>query len=135
MPAPPHRRWFQFSLGTILLLVTVLALWLAWELSFIRQRQAWVRENGSLVETSQLDPIPLPDGSVLIPAHPALVPWWRRLLGDAPVTIITERDQWTDADRRNVVRLFPEAALAKPPPAPSNPNLRGYEFRRHNPPE
>ena len=39
---PSHRRWFQFGTGTMLLLVTIFALWLGWELSYIRERQATI---------------------------------------------------------------------------------------------
>jgi len=52
----PRRRWFQFGLRTLFVLMTVVALWLAWELSFIRERQAWLRENAALVPDSTLDP-------------------------------------------------------------------------------
>jgi hypothetical protein len=30
---PTRRRWYQFGLGTMLLLVTVFAIWLGWELN------------------------------------------------------------------------------------------------------
>ena len=49
VPAP-RRRWFQFGLRTLFVLTTLVALWLAWELSFIRERQAWLRENPALVD-------------------------------------------------------------------------------------
>ena len=42
--APPtRRRWFQFGLGTMLLLVTVFAVWLGWELSYIREHGLTLR--------------------------------------------------------------------------------------------
>jgi hypothetical protein len=51
-----RRRWFQFRLRTLFVLTTLVALWLAWELSFIRERQAWLRENPALVPDNPLDP-------------------------------------------------------------------------------
>jgi len=38
-PAPKHtRRWFQFSLGTMFVVVTAFNCWLGYELDWIRQR-------------------------------------------------------------------------------------------------
>jgi TRAP-type C4-dicarboxylate transport system permease small subunit len=36
---PPTRRWFQFGIGTMFLAVTILALWLGWELRIVHQRK------------------------------------------------------------------------------------------------
>jgi hypothetical protein len=35
-PSPADRRWFQYSLRTLFIIVTVFAVWLGWELSIIR---------------------------------------------------------------------------------------------------
>ena len=46
------RRWFQFRLGALFLLTTLVALWLAWELSYIRERKslrAALEESGATV--------------------------------------------------------------------------------------
>jgi hypothetical protein len=67
----PTRRFFQFSITSMLLVTTLVAIWLAWDLSFIRERQAWIRQNASLLES---DPSAQP-----VVAH---VPWWRVMLGD-----------------------------------------------------
>jgi hypothetical protein len=76
-------------------LVTVFAVWLGWELSYIRERRAWTRENQAL-----LDAPPLED--VRIPA-------WRVWLGDEPVAGLVILDNWTDDEWRRVKYLFPEA--------------------------
>ncbi len=107
--ATAARRWFQFSLTSLFLLTTVVAAWLAWELAFIRGRQAWLRENAAIADPeagSFLTAVALP------PATPS-IPWWRRILGDGAVTTIIEPDEWTDDDRAIVARLFPEATVAK----------------------
>jgi hypothetical protein len=44
MLTPSRRRWFQFSLRTMFMAVTVFALWLGWELRIVRQRLAMLRE-------------------------------------------------------------------------------------------
>jgi hypothetical protein len=96
------RRLFQFSITSLLLLTALVAVWLAWELAFIRERQAWLRENPGL--RMRFDG----PGSAV-----ARVPWWRSLLGDAPTQWLVDDDEWTDNDRAYVVRLFPEAELIK----------------------
>jgi hypothetical protein len=60
---------------------------------------------------------------VASPPRNESIPRWRKWLGDEPVTGIFEGDDWTDADRRNVRHLFPEAELfpavryeTRPPP-------------------
>ena len=89
----------------MLLLLTVFAVWLGWELSFIRQRQAWLRENAPLVEG-----VPSPR-----PAPKAALFPWRHWLGNNEVPLIWDRGVWSDAERAGVVRLFPEANLEEPP--------------------
>jgi len=159
VPAP-RRRWFQYSLRTLFVLMTVVALWLAWELSFIRERQAWLRENPALVDQdAALSPVPLAQivtppvaadassapmltdinvpaaSSDLVPAsapnsvnatyvyiaqspprspREATIPFWRRMLGDTAVAEINAPDEWTDAERAHVTKLFPEAELVAP---------------------
>ncbi len=88
----------------MLLLLTLFAAWLGWELSFIRERQAWLRENATLVEG-----IPTPPPAPKSPLYP-----WRHWLGDNEVTLIWDRGTWGDAERAGVVRLFPEANLEEP---------------------
>ena len=117
--APPtRRRWFQFSVGTLLLLVTVFAVWLGWELKFIRDRQAWLRENAVLVDPEMRPDDVFPGGSYVImpplrlpPRYEASIPTWRKWLGDEAVPWIIEGEDWTDIDRARAVRLFPEAKL------------------------
>ena len=49
--ASPRRRWFRFSLRTLFAAVTVLCVvggWVAYQLNWIRERQAF-RESGKIV--------------------------------------------------------------------------------------
>jgi hypothetical protein len=74
MSALPRRR-FQFSLTSLLLVITLVAIWLAWEFSFIRERQAWVRENAALADGAAvpMPPLTLAPG-VSINITPAVPP-------------------------------------------------------------
>jgi len=126
--APPtRRRWFQFSLTSLFVLTTLIAIWLAWELAFIRERQAWLRKNPGLADPDRaVAPMPIMGATIsgtalaLIssptsPPREAFIPWWRKWLGDAPVATIVDVNI-TDDDRTHLARLFPEAELVKPPP-------------------
>jgi len=42
MSNAPRRRWFQFSLRTLFVVMTLLALWLAYSLDWIRQRREFL---------------------------------------------------------------------------------------------
>ncbi len=107
---PPRRRWFQFGIGTMLLLVTVFAVWLGWEMAFIRERQEWVRlakDRRMIVKTVAESTKPIPSA--------AQIPIWRRLLGDQPIVAIRLPSDSSDEDLQQVRALFPEtdAAIVK----------------------
>jgi hypothetical protein len=38
----PKRRWFRFSLRTMFLVCTVVAVWLGWNVHLVRQRRAFI---------------------------------------------------------------------------------------------
>ena len=45
----PHRRWYRFSLRTMLVLVTLVCLlcgYLGWAMNWIRQRQVFLKTQG-----------------------------------------------------------------------------------------
>jgi len=75
------RRWLRFSLRTFLLLLTVLCIWLCWNLYRVeRQREAvkWVRENGGTVYYDfEMDS----DGEVLSDSQPPVAKWLHEILG------------------------------------------------------
>ena len=128
--SPTHRRWFRFSLGAMVLAVTIVALWLGWDLAFIRERQEWLRDNPGLVLTGGQAEVWRADGSVVRLIRPSaarepFVPVWRRWLGDAPVAIILDIEL-TDNQRATVARLFPEAELV-PMQRPESGNTTSAE--------
>lgn len=99
------RRWFRFSLRTLFVVVTVFAVWLGWELSFIKERKASIRlirdKYGSVYTSSDLADRPVTD---LVS-----IPFWRRMLGDEAVQMVRLTPAFSDNDLRNVQRIFPEA--------------------------
>ena len=142
-PAPKHtrRRWYQFGIGTMLLVVTVFAVWLGWELKFIRKRQAMIRQlraGGSTAESTE-ELRRSPDGTYRPKAAAATIPFWRRWLGDEPVALI-----WltTESEGRFIAMvgaMFPEAdtqvvdrTIGRNVPHISNMRTMGSDGRWHS---
>ena len=100
----PKRRRFRFSLRTLFVVITVLTVWLGWNVYQVRTREM-VRQY--IVNSGQ-------GGLVLGPPEK---PWkslpimWR-LLGVEPVqTLRLEGMSLTDEDRKEIVASFPEADI------------------------
>ena len=96
MPTPPRRRWFQFSVRTLLVLVTAVAIlsnWLGYHLNWIRQRHAFI------AACPQLSPCYI-HGTSLAPVQ-------LRLLGEGGVEYIGLAKRYEGVVRR----LFPEARI------------------------
>ena len=100
--APP--RWLRFSLRTMFVLVTAVALWLGWQLSIVRQRRAALaelRENPAAHVFTDIE---------LDQARQAVgVPKVRMLLGDRPVAIIRFDAGQPASELARVKKLFPES--------------------------
>lgn len=94
----PRRRWFQFSLGSLLLVMTLVAVWLSWQIGFIRERQVWLAKNSALVNQN--------------PTRQATIPVWRRMLGDVAVAEISFPLGFDAAEVVRIKRWFPEATVA-----------------------
>ena len=106
-PTSPPRRWFprswlRFSLRSMLIAVTIFAVWLGWELSYIRERQAWIRENTSVVI---IYAVRFPSDPTWRGAH---IPWWRRWMGDEAVVDFIFPEQWKHEKIDQALHLFPE---------------------------
>jgi hypothetical protein len=114
--------WFRYSLRTLLVVVTVLACWLAWNVNIARQRkQAIARivsEGGQVITWTDV-----------ANSSPKLrnwqstrrLPWSLKLVRAEPVTFINvEGPSFTDArGNARLERLFPEAVITlRVQPAP-----------------
>jgi hypothetical protein len=104
------RRWFQFSLRTLMIGVTLLALipcgYVGWQAKIVRGR------NDMREQLERRGAIFLQDGVPGL-SHPELSPsWLRRLLGDEdiPYIWIPPRERLdVEVDLEEVRRVFPEA--------------------------
>ncbi|HEY4311956.1 MAG TPA: hypothetical protein VGN12_21085 [Pirellulales bacterium] len=110
-PILPRRRWFQFGLRSLLVVVTLLAFWLAWELHFIRERQRLIRDYSSPPK-SWLFGVLTPEKRQQDPSFRwPTIPFWRKWLGDEPVaTVCINPFTYSDAkDIESMAASFPEA--------------------------
>jgi hypothetical protein len=107
MIQPTKRRWFQFSLRTLLVAVTVFGCWLGWSVSIVGQRTAKWREIKAehVARMRVLRKIGMWGGAVgwhedsvqHAPTPPAQLSLIRRLLGDelhnaVPITRNTKEE-------------------------------------------
>ena len=113
------RRWFQFSIRTMLVLVLLAAIpmgWVAAQLKWMQDRQRareWIAQhgyNGPLVHSSLRPPLPLIE-------RRSDLPWSLRLLGEEAVPEIRlERGHaLSEPEVANIKRLFPESRVLDGP--------------------
>jgi hypothetical protein len=107
-PPKRKRRWFQFSLRTLMIGVTLLAVvcgYVGWQAKIVRQRRAMGVEINNMQGPGALmaaDKTFYPD---------CTVPWVRSLLGDEPVSTIELPSTVSTEYRDHIRALFPEARL------------------------
>jgi len=122
----PRRRWFNFSLRTLFIVVTVLCCWLAWESSVVRNRQAVlsrIRTNSAFnITTAQSYKERYPTGTP-VPSL-ARIPLVRRLLGDEAIQEIWFYrwvQSFSEEELSQLTRTFPEAETRESYPEPCHP--------------
>lgn len=103
------KRWFKwfgfrFSLRTLFVLVTIFAVWLGWQMHYIRQRQAWSDQHSDFVIFE--DEIRSVDSD-----SRRLIPWWRSLLGDRAMAGLVFDRPSAKQDRDHALALFPEITI------------------------
>jgi hypothetical protein len=112
MSQGPKRRWFQFCLETIFLLVAILAGWLAWESKFARDREALIARfsgSGEFKLMALRRDVAYPDWF-----KQPTIPVWRCWLGDEPINSVVSTDEMTDpADIKTLERFFPKADFVR----------------------
>jgi hypothetical protein len=112
MTTPPRRRWFQFSLATMFVGVTLTAMsisWSIWELKFVRDRQALIQRLNQDPTVGGAYPA---SGDIYAKTPVETIPFWRRWLGDRTIhVVVVSSDQFSQAEIQLVRRLFPEARI------------------------
>ena len=108
-PPKRKRRWFQFSLRTLMIVVTLLAVpfgYVGWQAKIVRERRA---ELNRAIDGRQL--VICGNGEVLV------IPWIRRTLGDQRVGAIKVLTGTDAAELERLRILFPEAEIQFVTPA------------------
>jgi hypothetical protein len=125
-PPNPRRRWFQFSLGTMLLVVTVFSVVLAWELNYVRQRRAAIAEIEGLGGG-----VWLAEDVAEEVAFPPSIPIWRRVMGDVAVAQLILPVDYLGRTENNerITALFPETIRPEKPPFGVSAKLSADEVR------
>lgn len=116
MHALLSRRWFRFSLRTMFVAFTLVAVWLGWNVYIVRQRTAKLAEFAAdpfhVIVTTRAEYEALYNNNVLKTPMPQ-VSRIRWLLGDEPVYRIYFPG-WlgvSDAEFNATAEMFPEARL------------------------
>ena len=110
------RRWFSFSLRSLLLVMTVLCIWLGWESNVVRQRRRAVTKLQSnpafQIMTAKTWAASFPASK---PPQPiATIPKVRLWLGDEAIQEIgyfRHMQGFSDGDVDRLTKLFPEAKV------------------------
>ncbi len=93
------------------LLVTVIAVWLGWELKFIRERKRFLAllDQYRMAEMEAASSRLVPS-AIYIPAFDEpTIPFWRRWLGDEAQGMILLPGNTTEVQLQTARELFPEA--------------------------
>jgi len=106
MDEAPKRRRFRFSLRTLFIATTLLAIWFGWQVHIVRERQDWRKwledNDGSFVSVAAWNARPKH-------ASAADVPIYRKWLGDEPAARIALPHGTEPADVHRAKSVFPEA--------------------------
>jgi hypothetical protein len=114
---PPKHRWLRYSIRTLLVAVTILCVWLGWQVSIVHERMSVRKQlegRAYLVETT-LDSLGSSSGQAGTPA-PRLSSI-REAVGDRWVNGICYW-QLEPAELERVKKAFPEARIESVPASP-----------------
>jgi hypothetical protein len=128
-PPKRKRRWFQFSLRTLLIVVTVLAVvcaYVGWQAKIVREREAMlIRLHGfggdfitsakiqNLIDSGWWRSEPSDWRSDLNDDQHHTVPWIRRWLGDQPIIAMWVPRSIERNAAEEIMGAFPEARISR----------------------
>jgi hypothetical protein len=124
------NSWWNFSLRTLFIVVTLLCAYLAYQMSVIRTRDRLRQELKQIPSMQVLTVAEFRNYGVLGTQELATIPWPRRLLGDEPIQRITYYGFALNGKpglREKVERTFPEAELQEILPEPCHPGCFPHE--------
>jgi hypothetical protein len=114
-------RRFQFSVLTVFVVVTAIAVVLGREVRFVKQRQAML--DRVLAEGGEM--------TVSIVPPPPRIPIWREWLGDESVYGINVPPGFSDVNA--LERLFPESVISETGDGPTSQKKKGDHSLRRMP--
>lgn len=119
----PRANWFRFSLRTLFVLVTILCVWLGWQLNIVRERRL-IRTDWSASSKFQFMTAESYDTDFSYgPVATATIPLPRRLMGDEAIQLIWY--SWyqppSDEEVQRIADAFPEATISQTQPEPCHP--------------
>jgi hypothetical protein len=116
-PPKRNRRWFQFSLRSLMIVVTLLAVpcaYVGWHAKIIHRRKAMInkltRLDGAcltVAQVAEVEPSHEFDDTTLT------LPWIRKWLGDEPMFGLYIPESVPDADASEIASAFPEAVVSQ----------------------
>jgi hypothetical protein len=109
MKEKPKRRWRRFSIRTLLVAVTIVCLWLGWQVNTVWQRRGLLdlvsERGGAYLFVADSNPFEAADRA------PLDLSYMQNKLGDQLVRWIEVPDDFPERDRQRIRRAFPEAEL------------------------
>jgi hypothetical protein len=113
MDGKPKRRWLTFSIRTLLVAVTILCVWLGWQVHLVRERKelrSLIEQRGGWIEQLLESDNPFDDGPAIAAPAPPEPPIVRQWLGDESVRrIVLLTDSVTAGEKARIADAFPEA--------------------------
>ena len=102
----PHR-WFRFSLRTAFVVLTIVGVWLGWNISRLRAREKALKRlvGGS----ARLD--------FMLPPEKRLPIVWSILGTETVSSICLPRERYSEAEFDEIRALFPESKIQRLPAA------------------
>src|SRR5689334_14148698 len=107
----PRRRWFRFSLRTLLALVTLVACccWPLWQWRIVQQRKSVITELLGIVGPHQMQYYTIQTDDEYSGIEMADLPYVRRRLGDFAISGISMPQSLDPQLIQRVAKSFPEA--------------------------